>query len=190
MDQKSALLAGAKRCLVEKGYAQTTARDIAETSGAHLGSIGYHYGGKDRLMNMAALELSDEWGDTINRALAEAQGQTERERVLAALVGVVDSLPASREVQSASLQAIVQAQFDDRLLEQIAAGTAGGRRAVAALLAGEGEQTDVELTQAQEALGTLTYALTVGLTVQSLIAPETLPTSKQITEALDLLTEQ
>lgn len=190
MDQKSALLAGAKWCLVEKGYAQTTARDIAEASGAHLGSIGYHYGGKDRLMKMAALELSDEWGDTINRALAEAQGQTEHERVLAALIGVVNSLPASREVQSASLQAIAQAQFDDQLLEQVTSGTAAGRRAVAALLAGEDEHTDVELTQAQDALGTLTYALVVGLTVQSLIAPEALPTSEQMTEALDLLTKQ
>lgn len=190
MDQKSALLAGAKRCLVEKGYGQTTARDIAEASGAHLGSIGYHYRGKDRLMNMAALELSDEWGDTINRALAEAQGETERERVLAALIGVVDSLPESREVQSASLQAFAQAQFDDELREQIAAGTVGGRRAFAALLAGEDEQTDAELTQAQDALGTLTYAITVGLAVQSLIAPDTLPTSEQIEEALDLLAEQ
>jgi len=190
MDQKSALLAGAKRCLVDKGYAQTTARDIAEASGAHLGSIGYHYGGKDRLMNMAALELSDEWGDTINRALAEAQGQNELERVQAALAGVVGSLPSSREVQSASLQAFAQALFDDQLREQIAAGAAGGRRAIAALLAGEEEQTDVELTQAQSALGTLTYAITVGLAVQSLIAPGTLPTAEQMTEALDLLTEQ
>jgi|SRR5690625_223006 len=190
MDQKGALLAGAKRCLVEKGYAQTTARDIAEASGAHLGSIGYHYGGKDRLMNMATLELSDEWGDTINRALAETQGETERERVLAALVGVINSLPESREVQSASLQAFAQAQFEDELREQIAAGVADGRRAFAALLAGEDEQTDVELTQAQAALGTLTYALTVGLAVQSLIAPGTLPTAEQMTEALDLLTER
>src|SRR5690625_2782454 len=171
MDQKSALLAGAKRCLVDKGYAQTTARDIAEASGAHLGSIGYHYGGKDRLMNMAALELSDEWGDTINRALAEAQGQNELERARAAVAGVGGAVPSAREVPAAGLQAGAPALFDDQRRAQIAAGAAGGRRAIAALVAGEGEQADVELTQAQAALGTLTYAVTVGLAVQSLIAP-------------------
>src|SRR5438309_886040 len=44
------ILRGALICLREKGYARTTARDIAEAAGANLGSIGYHFGGKDALL--------------------------------------------------------------------------------------------------------------------------------------------
>ena len=51
MGQREDLLTAAKKLLVEKGYHRTTARDIAAASGAHLGSIGYHYGSKDALMN-------------------------------------------------------------------------------------------------------------------------------------------
>ncbi|MEE2048041.1 helix-turn-helix domain-containing protein, partial [Nocardiopsis tropica] len=58
MSQRDDLLAGARKCLVEKGYGKTTARDIAAASGAHLASIGYHFGSKDNLMNAAVLEAS------------------------------------------------------------------------------------------------------------------------------------
>ncbi len=38
------LLEGAKRCLRDRGIAQTTARDIVAASGTNLASIGYHFG--------------------------------------------------------------------------------------------------------------------------------------------------
>lgn len=138
MKQKDALLAGAKKCLVEKGYGRTTARDIAEASGAHLGSIGYHYGSKDRLMNRAALELSSEWGDALTAFTTEAQGETPRARFGALLAAISGSLPQTRAVQSASLQAIVQAQFDEDLRTEVAAGSAHGREEITALMAGRG----------------------------------------------------
>jgi AcrR family transcriptional regulator len=63
------LIAGAKRCLVEKGYAATTARDIASASGVSLAAIGYHFGSKDALMNQALYELVGEWGEEVERAM-------------------------------------------------------------------------------------------------------------------------
>ena len=63
------LLAGAKRCLIEKGYARTTARDIAAASGVSLAAIGYHFGSKEALMNQAIYEFVGEWGDEVERAL-------------------------------------------------------------------------------------------------------------------------
>ena len=53
MGNREDLLAGAKRCLYEKGYASTTARDIATASGTSLAAIGYHFGSKEALMNQA-----------------------------------------------------------------------------------------------------------------------------------------
>lgn len=49
MGHREDLLEGAKRCLLEKGYARTTARDIGAASGTNLASIGYHYGSKEAL---------------------------------------------------------------------------------------------------------------------------------------------
>ncbi|MGH3648185.1 MAG: TetR/AcrR family transcriptional regulator, partial [Micromonosporaceae bacterium] len=51
MGNREALLEGAKRCFHEKGYARTTARDIAQASGVSLAAIGYHFGSKEALMN-------------------------------------------------------------------------------------------------------------------------------------------
>ncbi len=186
MGQKEALLAGAKRCLVEKGYGQTTARDIAEASGAHLGSIGYHYGSKDRLMNLAVLELSSDWGDTIARLVRRANGESLLDRLAASLSAIRDTLPDTKDLQSASIQALAQAQFDDELRTTFANGAAEARREIAALLIGS--DNDQHQPDAAEAgVGSLVYAFTIGLVAQFLIDPESLPEADQITEALRLL---
>ena len=41
---KDRLLKGATEVLAEKGFAATTAREVAAASGCNLRSIGYHYG--------------------------------------------------------------------------------------------------------------------------------------------------
>ena len=46
----------AKRCLNERGYSQTSARDIASEAGVSTAAIGYHYGTKDALLMEALLE--------------------------------------------------------------------------------------------------------------------------------------
>jgi AcrR family transcriptional regulator len=72
------LIAGAKRCLLEKGYAHTTARDIAAASGVSLAAIGYHFGSKDALMNQAVYESVGDWADQVQRALT-AEGAMDAE---------------------------------------------------------------------------------------------------------------
>lgn len=190
MDQKSALLAGAKQCLVEKGYGQTTARDIAKASGSHLGSIGYHYGSKDKLMNQAVLELTDEWGDSITEAVSAAEGESPRERLATALTKIAETLPNTKNIQSASLQAFAQAQFDDDLREQLAAGGRTARQAFGRILAGQEETSTADISEAQLALGKLTHALTIGLVLHSLIDPDGMPDATQLNAALKLLSEK
>src|SRR5919112_3115265 len=70
MGHREKLLAGAKRCLYERGYARTTARDIVAASGTNLASIGYHYGSKEALLNAALIEATGEWGDEMATAIA------------------------------------------------------------------------------------------------------------------------
>lgn len=78
MGNREDLIAGAKRCLIEKGYARTTARDIAAASGVSLAAIGYHFGSKDALMNQAVYESVGEWAEEVERALA-AEGALDAE---------------------------------------------------------------------------------------------------------------
>lgn len=68
MGHREDLLEGAKRCLLEKGYARTTARDIVAASGANLASIGYHYGSKEALLNEAFLAVTEQWGDRLTES--------------------------------------------------------------------------------------------------------------------------
>ncbi len=187
MNQREAVLAGAKQCLVEKGYGRTTARDIAAASGAHLASIGYHFGSKDRLMATAALEASAAWGDTVERAAREAGGTDPAERLGELLVGLLAAIPASRDLQSASLQALAQAPFDAQLRAEFADGMAAARAALAAVVLGV---PSVERGSAAErGLGSLVGALVTGLIAQACVDPESLPDAGTVLAAVRSIAE-
>jgi hypothetical protein len=50
ISNRDALLLAAKKCLWEKGYNRTTARDIASAAGVSLAAIGYHFSSKETLL--------------------------------------------------------------------------------------------------------------------------------------------
>ncbi|MDR3121937.1 MAG: TetR/AcrR family transcriptional regulator [Clostridiales bacterium] len=68
-ETKSGILLAARQLFYERGYQQTSVRDIANASGANLGLIQYHFGSKSAL----ALELYASFRNELN-SLAEAQG--------------------------------------------------------------------------------------------------------------------
>src|SRR3954470_23840227 len=82
MSHREDLLEGAKRCLLEKGYARTTARDVVAASGTNLGSIGYHYGSMQAVMLAAMLAAMQEGGGTVGRAVAGGDGAPEPDPLL------------------------------------------------------------------------------------------------------------
>src|SRR6202045_3038460 len=69
MGHREDLLAGAVACLREKGYARTTPAGIGAGRGTNLGSIGYHYGSVEALLNAAVLAAIEEWGAQLTRAM-------------------------------------------------------------------------------------------------------------------------
>jgi AcrR family transcriptional regulator len=78
MGHREDLLEGAKRCLYEKGYARTTARDIVAASGTNLASIGYHFGSKEALLNAALVEAITAMGtDLIKLSTDDMTGPAE-----------------------------------------------------------------------------------------------------------------
>lgn len=186
MSQRNALLEGAKKCLVDKGYSRTTARDITAASGAHLASIGYHFGSKDRLMNLAAVELSSEWGDRLEETVRAIGGNDPGERLAALVEELVAALPDVRELQSAALAAIAQAPYDEDLREELASTYGHTRRNLAGVVLGTSEVA--EGSAAEQGVGTLVYALVIGLGVQALTAPESLPGPEVVAAGVAALT--
>lgn len=186
MSQREDLLAGARRCLVEKGYAKTTARDIAAASGAHLASIGYHFGSKDALMSAAILEASGEWGDVFERAVRASRAQAPGDRVRILLTSLLESLPEQRDLLVASVQAFSRAQFDEAMRADLAAGIEEGRRELAALV------LDVPADELDPAtvsgVGSVVHNLVTGYVLQYLTDPDSLPTAEQALAGLRALT--
>src|SRR3954467_10451517 len=85
------LLAGAIECLQTKGYARTTARDIAAASGANLASIGYHFGSKEGLLTEAIARIDAEWTERIIAASLANPGAPPLERMARSWVAMLDS---------------------------------------------------------------------------------------------------
>ncbi|MFB8764170.1 TetR/AcrR family transcriptional regulator [Nocardiopsis alba] len=177
MSQREDLLAGAKRCLAEKGYGKTTARDIAAASGAHLASIGYHFGSKDRLMNTAVLEATSEWGDVLTRLVRESSAAAPEDRIRAVLTSLFEAVPAHRDLMVSSVQAFAQVQFDDEMRTALADGIEGARGELAALLLGVApEEVDADTVAG---LGSMLYNIVTGYVLQYLVSPEHMPTVDQ-----------
>ncbi|WP_018654057.1 TetR/AcrR family transcriptional regulator [Actinomadura flavalba] len=188
MGQRDDLLRGAKLCLSEKGYAHTTARDIAAASGAHLASIGYHFGSKDNLMTAAVLEATGEWGDRVETAARRAGGDTAAERFLAMLDEVFRAIPGDRPLLVAGVQAYVQAQFSEEVRSRMEEALSLARRELAAIALGvpadEVDEADVQ------GLGALAYATLTGFVLSALIDPGALPSRARLAAALDAVTRR
>src|SRR5690242_6146757 len=103
MSNRDDLLAGAKKCLLEKGYARTTARDIAQASGVSLAAIGYHFGSKDALMNQAMFQAIEEWGEQVEEAFTRAGATlTARDRFVRVYDELVSTFDENQPLWMAS----------------------------------------------------------------------------------------
>jgi AcrR family transcriptional regulator len=184
MGHREDLLDGAKRCLYEKGYARTTARDIVAASGTNLGSIGYHYGSTQALMNAAMLSAMEEWGDAVAKALAEPGDETgdRTVRFWRRVIGTIDS---HRALWLASIEAMLQGEHAPEVRAQMAAALREGRSGMAAIATGRPEaELDDETV---ETVGSVQMALMSGVMVQWLVDPAHAPTAERIAAGLRVL---
>jgi AcrR family transcriptional regulator len=185
MGHREDLLDGAKRCLYEKGYARTTARDIVAASGTNLGSIGYHYGSTQALMNAAMLSAIEEWGDAIDKALATDTGDESDDPTVRYWRRVIGAMESHRNLWMASIEAMIQSEHAPELRAQIAAGMQQGRSGMAAGLTGTPEdELDPETISS---LGSIQMALMSGVMTQWLVDPAHAPSAEQIAAGLRAL---
>ncbi|MHC9292987.1 TetR/AcrR family transcriptional regulator [Mycobacterium sp. LTG2003] len=62
-ETESRLLAATISCLVDRGYANTSTRDIARRAGVTLGALQHHFSGKADLMAAAVKALGNQMAD-------------------------------------------------------------------------------------------------------------------------------
>jgi AcrR family transcriptional regulator len=187
MGHRDDLLEGAKRCLLEKGYARTTARDIVAASGTNLGSIGYHYGSTQALMNAAMLAAMDEWGETVASALAGGPDDGEPDRLVRYWQRVIGTIQSHRDLWLASIEAMVQSEHSPELRAQLAGGIEQGRSGMAALLTGIAED-DLD-DETVRGLGSVQMALMSGVLIQWLADPARAPSPEQVVAGLRALAQ-
>ncbi|MGH3167993.1 MAG: TetR/AcrR family transcriptional regulator [Trebonia sp.] len=174
MGHREDLLAGAVACLREKGYARTTARDIVAASGANLGSIGYHYGSTENLLNAAVLAAVDEWGAQLATAMSAgidpaAPFQRRFEQYWNTVFATFEDY---REIWAATFDLFTAAGRVPEIRAAIADGLQDGRVAWASLL--HGIDPEAEPAKAQ-AVGSVHQALLSGILVQLLVDPGRAP---------------
>ena len=184
MGHREDLLEGAKRCLLEKGFARTTARDIVKESGTNLASIGYHYGSKAELLVQAYISLIEGVGERFDPGLGgevtQPPGSLERFREV--WENVIRTVPESRAIWLLSFELMFQ---DDRLAEVrklLAEAQKEGRAGLVSMFSGVPEaDLDKETVDTE---GRLYQTLLNGLMVQWLFDPDSATSAEQLTEGL------
>jgi AcrR family transcriptional regulator len=178
------LIEGAIECLHTKGYARTSARDIAAASSAGLASIGYHFGSKDALLAKALLRSFGEWVRRVGVITQEVEDAAPLERIATAGVAARESFEEQRPLLLAFVEAMAQAPRSDELREQMATLYREGRQAIAgvvrASLGDEAERLGAEI----EVVASFMIAVVDGLALQWLLDPDETPSGEELVAAL------
>lgn len=180
MGNREDLLAGARRCLEEKGYLRTTVRDIASAAQVSMAAIGYHFGSREVLLNQALFAAMEEWAAGAGRLAG--QGDTREARYADTWDRKIRDFGEMRWLWTASVEAFVHAQSSPELLAILAEGQRRNRRMVAAALRGVPEDAVTE--EDVRSLGSLHIALLSGVMVQVLTDPEQAPTGAELARGL------
>ncbi|MFC0507455.1 TetR/AcrR family transcriptional regulator [Micromonospora costi] len=187
MGNREALLAGARTCLLDKGFDRTTVRDIATAAGVSMAAIGYHFGSRENLLFQALFSILDEWGDLSGRALvpdgaSDASPAEAYERMWDDLLAQARAHP---KMWLVSMELFMQAQRQPDLLPHLTDGIRQGRSGMAAILESVPESDVSE--RSVRTLGMVQVALMSGVVIQMLSDPENAPTGADVVAGLRAL---
>ena len=184
MGNREALLAGALACIYDKGYARTTARDVATAAGTSLAAIGYHFGTTQELLNQAVYATVERWGDEMQERIKAGAGPDRGylDRLTAIIDDTIRSVRDDRPVWESTLDMLAQIKHVPEIHEMLRAGIHQARTGNVAMFDAVDEDT-VDAHQ-ERTLGAFYYCLIIGLVVQWLIDPDTAPRGEDLAEAL------
>jgi AcrR family transcriptional regulator len=178
------LLAAALTCLSDKGYAHTTARDLVAVSGTNLRSIGYHFGGKEALLDEALGECFRIWTARVEQAVFGSAPDSPRETLEAALAALIDTFDEFRPQVAACVEAIAPAMRSDTLRAKLAAGYAESRQTGAAMIRRACAEWGIASPENADAVASVLIAISDGLMLQWLADPGAAPDARATIGAL------
>lgn len=186
MGHRELLLSAARRCLEQRGYARTTARDLVAESGTNLASIGYHFGSKEALLNEALMGTFAEYTGKL-LALAAAVPADEGDplgQLRQAWTVMAEEFANIRPLLVAFIEAMAQAERNPQLRAQLA----DGYERMRASIAGATTELHPGLT-ADRARNVASFMMLVcdGLIVQWLLDPQRAPSGADAFEAASLI---
>jgi AcrR family transcriptional regulator len=187
MGNREALLDGAKRCLLEKGYSKTTARDVADAAGVSLAAIGYHFGSKESLLEQAFMAAMEDWFDE-DEAAPHAQlpsGSLEQFRQF--FTEVEATFPAQKPLMRLNLEMGLEGMRNPALGEFMARAVDFGRLEFAREFAGLDVEKDGKIARQ---VGSFYSLLMTGLVTQYLIDHEHFPDATDLAEGLRFIAER
>jgi AcrR family transcriptional regulator len=181
---RDALLAAAVQCIYEKGYTQTTQRDLLAASGANARSITYHFGSKDRLMASALAEIFRRRSEPVLEAGERAGGPPLRQ-FTDVFVALLERVTANRELAFALADGVAQTRSEE-LREVFGDHYGRVRRRIGVLIRTvvgdryEAAGGDVD------ALSAALLALVDGLVLQWVVDPDSVPDAELIMRSLTI----
>jgi AcrR family transcriptional regulator len=175
VDNRAALVKGARQCIEQIGYARTTARDVATAAGVSLGAIGYHFGSKEELLNEAIAEGFRDWIASFAPLVVDSEARGIHAVVHQAIPQLFALMENSRPLLIAFIEAMAQAEHVPPLRAQLAEQYRQSRATATDMISstlGPG-LADAGLDPAT--LSSLILALVDGLIMQYLLEPGAAP---------------
>ena len=182
MGNREDLLAAARACLLENGYAATSARDLAERAGVSLAAIGYHFGGKDELLAQATAEaIGDELGRWIASALTPSAPLSPAQLFASFCAALPQQFAMMRPTLLLSIENIVRTARSDGGHQIMAAASEQSTSALSSLLQAAHPQLDADQLTA---LAKLYFVAINGASLVWLAAPDLIPSKAELDRAL------
>lgn len=181
------LLQGALDCLQERGYGNTSSRDIAKAAGANLASINYHFGSKDALLNDALGLCFATWNQRVQQAFDQSAATGPYEQIRAVLAATVDSFAQIRPAVHSCIESYAPALRSQELRERLASGYAEVRQHSVDLARAALAGTDIEPPESLPTIVTVLMAIIDGLMIQWMADPDAIPRSDEVLQAIAMI---
>jgi AcrR family transcriptional regulator len=179
---RTRLLDAARKLLREREYGDISARDLVAASGTNLGSIGYHFGSKEALLNEAIGLALEDWARAIGDAIHVDAGGGLPALMAGSMRAVLDEHESIRPYYLAFIEALARSARSPALREQLAAHYRRQRDRVAGWIL-EALGDDAPAQEDARHLASLLLATADGMLIQSFVDPDDAPGSRELARA-------
>ncbi|MGD1058907.1 MAG: TetR/AcrR family transcriptional regulator [Solirubrobacteraceae bacterium] len=179
---RTRLLLAAQSLLRERAYGKITARDLVAASNTNLGSISYHFGSKEALLNEAIGVALEEWAETIGRAIRANTDAGLLGLMAGSMSLMLDEYESIRPYYNAFIEALARSARSPELREQLAAHYNRQRERIAGWI--EESLPDTLSSLQARHLASLLLATADGMLIQAFVNTDDTPTSAELASAV------